>query len=141
MCLRDPNGIAQNDLQLHRLSGLPVQQHAGFRARGIPLRAGKDLVRRGQFGGKSAAEDPGHRGEDLIHAALQVLSQVRIAHHYRIPNAARQHGRRVHRPIDADLVPPDQLQARLVVILGVPQLAVLGQDACEFARTFVSSGR
>lgn len=134
----DPDGVPQDDFQLHRPAGLPVEQHAGLRAC-VSLRAGEDLLWRSQTGRELPLQDRRHGRKDLVHAALEMLAQVRVADHDRVAKAPRQHRRWVHRAVDADLVPADELQIRLVVVLGVAQFSVIGEDASELAGALVPS--
>lgn len=122
---RDAHGIAHNNLEFQLAASLPVQQHARARAL-VSLRAADDLLRRGHGVRERPAEDVRHGVADLVHDAEQMTPQLRIVHHVCVSAAAAEDGRRVHGGIDAQLVPPDRLQADLVVRVDILDAAKLG---------------
>lgn len=127
---RNPHGVPQNHLELQRLPGLPVQQHARPRAL-VARGALDDLVRARHARREGAAQDLGCRVEDLVHHAEEVQTELRVRDHVGVAAAAGEHGRGVHGGVDAELVPADGLQADLVVGLDVPDAAEVGPPALQ----------
>ncbi|TPX07071.1 uncharacterized protein E0L32_010966 [Thyridium curvatum] len=137
---RDPHGVAQDDLDLQRPAGLPVEQHRRP-GPGIALRAPDDPLGRrvpmplhppGVL--ERAAQHRRRRGPDLVHDAAQVGPQLRVRQHVGVAPAAGQHGRRVERGVDAQLVPPHRLQAELRQRLGVLDAAQPRQPPRQVGR-------
>ena len=123
---RQANGITENHLELHLLPALPIKRHARLTAARIPLCRAQQRLRCGELGGQRRTNHLGRSLEHLVHDALQVPVQLRVVGHFLVRRAARQHGRRVHRRVDRDLVPPHPLQ--LLVRVGFRVLDAATQE-------------
>ena len=131
----DPDGVAQDDLELQGPAALPVEQHAGLAA-DVALGALEDALGAREVVGERTAEEARDGGPDLVHNAGEVEPQLGVARHVGVAAAAAQDGRGVEGGVDAELVPAHQLEPDLVRHLDVADAAQAGPVVGELVGAF-----